>query len=85
MGHLQKIRNVSENEENQEEREDTKHTQTITMYDKKKYHRSLSYGVLQRERERETEGNILAERTHGLFRFLNRVGKLTVVTFFGHE
>lgn len=51
------------------ERRHKTHKQAITMYDKN-YHRSLSYGVLQKERE--TEGNNLAERTHGWFRFLNQ-------------
>lgn len=36
-----------------EEREDTKHTQKRLQCMIKNYHRSLSYGVLQKERERD--------------------------------
>lgn len=63
-------------------REKTQNIQAITMYDQK----LPSLVIIQSfaEKERETEGNILAGRTHGLFHLFNRGDKLTVVTFFGH-
>lgn len=53
---------LGKEEKPSEEREDTKHTHKRLQCMIKNYHRSLSYGVLQKERERETEGNNLAEK-----------------------
>lgn len=53
---------------NRGERRHKTHTKAITMYDKK----LPSLVIIRRIRKRETEGNNLAERTHGWFRFLNQ-------------